>query len=762
MTTSSTLSYPFDPTGSLASNLISGEQQQLVAQNFRDQHFIVPQFAPFFSDSLQITYQDTSGTVKTLVEGVDYYVTHWFISASRSCAMPVYGSISFIDTALAGLVSLNYQTVGGDWTVSASQIATILADTTDNPRVTAWEQVSGTPYAFPPEAHSWDITDLVGMSDVVTALGAIQSTLQTTGGAGLAAHEADHDNPHVVTAAQVGLGNVQNYAVAADSDGAMGTSSTLYMTPASTAAAIQTQVLGLIEGHIANYDNPHQTDADQVGLGNVQNYGVAADSDAASATSTTLYMTPATTAVTVNTLVGNTLSAHILDYDNPHETTADQVGLGLVRNLTTATNDDAAAGTSNDLYMTPATVMAAITSTGTAGALQAHITNYDNPHETTADQVGAFSQDEINTMLQGYVSTTGTAANSTLVYSLTQSELTSAILAGTANNAANFGGLTPAQWQTYLLGQTSANSTLFGDMSVDDWQTYIANATVANATQFNGMTASAWTAQIAGMTVANATTVGGLSVIALTTQILAGSAANANLAYGLTQAQLTTAILSGTANNATSLENLTVNQLQAQFITASNAQLWTAGTAAAQETVPASTDTTDATIWTALGKLNMPGSAQSQKNFPDVQWIVVGGEASTDTQSGAWLVRCSVRDTTQTNNVNLQVISLMGINTTTTVFGYTIDNSVANAPVLTIWTSAPGGTNPITVTSLSENSSEFQASIATVVAEPSGIVYSTADTFALASEMSNMLTQLTTAFTALANAVNGTSDGTSS
>src|SRR5258708_5716923 len=102
-----------------------------------------------------------------------------------------------------------------------------------NPRTTSWEEVSGTPYAFPPEGHSWDINDLVGMSAVVNALAAIQTTLQQNGGTGLAAHIADHNNPHVTTATQVGLGLVQNYGVAQNSDGVACTSTTLYMTPAS-------------------------------------------------------------------------------------------------------------------------------------------------------------------------------------------------------------------------------------------------------------------------------------------------------------------------------------------------------------------------------------------------------------------------------------------------------------------------------------------------------------------------------------------------
>jgi hypothetical protein len=755
MSTTTTLSYPFDPTGSLASNLIKGEQQQLVAQNFRDQHLIIPAAAPFFADTVQITYKDTSGQISTLHEGVDFYFTHWFISASRACAKRVYGSISFIDTALAGIVSLQYQTVGGVWTLSAQQIATMLANTLDNARTTSWEEISGTPYAFPPEAHSWDVNDLVGMTDVVNALSGIQTVLQQTGGTGLAAHEADHTNPHVVTAAQVGLGNVQNYAPAANSDGVAGTSTTLYMTPATTAAAIQSQVLGPMNSHIANYSNPHKVTAAQIGLGNVQNYGAATPADAAAGVSTSLYMTPATTMAAINNSIGAQLNAHLLDFTNPHEVSAAQVGLGNVRNLSTATNADAVAGTRNDLYMTPATTAAALNASGAMGLITAHEADFTNPHHVTAAQVGAYSSAQVDSMLSGYLTKTGKAADSSLLGGLTVAQLTSQILSGTANNATMLGGMTPAQFQSYVSGGTANDSEMFGGMTPQDWDTYIANATVANANLVYGLTQAALTSAILSGTAANSLELGGQNVSQLTASILAGTAANASQLNGLTQAQLTSAILSGTAANATALGGQSASQLQAATISASNAQLWTSGVVAAQESVPANTNAA-ANVWTPIGQLKMPGSAQVQTTFPDVQWLVTGGDATSDTQSGAWFLRISVRDTTQPNNVGLQAISLSGLNVTTAVFGYTIDTTNANAPVLTVWMKTPGHTNQISVTSLSENTNQFLSTITQVTTEPTGIVYTTSDTFALASEMSNMLTQLTTAFTTLANAVNGT------
>jgi hypothetical protein len=754
-TTCTTLTYPFDPTGSLVSNLIQGEQQQLVAQNFRNQHFIVPKAAPFFADTLTISYQDTSGTISTLQEGVDYYVTHWFISASRACAMRVYGSISFINTALAGIVSLSYQTVGGEWTVSAQQIATIMADVVDNPRITSWEEVSGTPYAFPPEAHAWDVNDMVGMDSVVTAIGAVTSALQSSGSTGLAAHIANHNNPHVVTAAQVGLGNVQNYAMAQNSDAVAGTSTTLYMSPATTAAAIQSLSLAPLTAHIANHNNPHVVTAAQVGLGNVANYAPAQNTDAQAGTSTTLYMTPATTMVAINSTVGSALNAHILNTNNPHQTSAAQVGLGNVANFGVAQNSDAIAGTANNLYMTPAATAAAIANQGSNAVLQAHITNYSNPHQVTAAQVGAYTTTQVNNLLTGYVTTTGTAANSTELAGLTVAQLTAQILQGTAANATEFGGLTPAQWQAALQGGTASDSQMFGGMTPTQWDQYIANATVANALELNGLTVCQLTAQILSGTAANATLAYGETKAQLTADILAGTAANATLAYGLTQAQLTTAILAGTASNASAVYGMTQAQLTTAITTAVNNQLQGSELVLAQENIPAATDTTDPTLWTPIAQMFLPGTT-GLSTFPDMQLIVTGGDATTGTDSGTWFIRMTARETGQAHNVSVQVISFTGELVGTTQFGWTVDTTTfANAPFATLWAETPGAANQMSVNVLSGYNDNFITAIAVQNTAPAGITYATADTFATVSEMNNMVSQLTTAFQAVVNAVQG-------
>ena len=200
-------------------------------------------------------------------------------------------------------------------------------------------------------------------------------------------HIARVDNPHVVTKAQVGLGNVSNFPVATLSQAQAGTDNASYMTPYLTAQAITIQAGGLLAAHINDTNNPHQTTKAQVGLSNVQNYGVATNADAIAGLSNTLYMTPVRTADEIAALVGNAFTAHVNNLSNPHQTTKTQVGLSNVDNFATANQADAQAGTRNDLFMTPLRTAQAIT-VQSGSLLAVHTQRTDNPHSVTKAQVG--------------------------------------------------------------------------------------------------------------------------------------------------------------------------------------------------------------------------------------------------------------------------------------------------------------------------------------------------------------------------------------
>lgn len=239
----------FDNTGTLASNRVTGEKHIISAANNKDFHFIVPLFAPFFvNESLDVGHISATGVYTPLRLGIDYLPAHQFIGASRACAKPIYGSISLLNTKLAGTITLAYQTLGGSWTLDLSELATILTDVIINPRALSWEQVIDKPVLFPVIDHEWNLDDLVGAKEIVTEIRGVADaiaqasmqpveTIETT-------HVLDHNNPHNVTKTQVGLGNVQNYRVATQAEAIQGTSTTTYMTPSLTAAAIGNSASG--------------------------------------------------------------------------------------------------------------------------------------------------------------------------------------------------------------------------------------------------------------------------------------------------------------------------------------------------------------------------------------------------------------------------------------------------------------------------------------------------------------------------------------
>jgi len=136
------------------------------------------------------------------------------------------------------------------------------------------------------------------VEDLTTSLGTTNtnlSTLQTT----VSNHTANKDNPHGVTKAQVGLGNVPNvvtndqtvtYTVAsANADLTSG-------EKLSVAFGKIAKAINSFLAHIANVANPHSVTKAQVGLGNVDNTADADKTVKSATTATTLSGLTATVA----------------------------------------------------------------------------------------------------------------------------------------------------------------------------------------------------------------------------------------------------------------------------------------------------------------------------------------------------------------------------------------------------------------------------------------------------------------------------------
>lgn len=195
------ITYQTDYTGVSPLNLVKNETQVLQGAQGADFYFIVPENAPFFRKNFSLTYTDGAGAQRNLVEHVDFEFTHKFIEASDSIGMDVFGSISLLRPDIKGMATLTYQTIGSPWTLDTVALTKFLAAKQLNPRVASWAQINGLPYAFPVVNHPFNVTDMVGQTELVNAINALAATvasktppvatLQTMGGVPKTQYDAD-------------------------------------------------------------------------------------------------------------------------------------------------------------------------------------------------------------------------------------------------------------------------------------------------------------------------------------------------------------------------------------------------------------------------------------------------------------------------------------------------------------------------------------------------------------------------------------------
>lgn len=409
------LKYPEDPTGVNPNNLVINEPHDLGPARNRA---FVPTYGSYFTESMIVTEAVTN---RVLTKGVHYIAAQLQQDASMAMDKEICAVVVVIDPDVRDSLLFTYQVVGGVFSTSATALAQMIENLDIDYRAVEWGAIIGKPTAFPPAPHLHDIGDIYGFEYLVEALDALRNAILIGDEAAhdelrqyiqyedgllrqsiaelrhdFEAHENNKQNPHDTTKAQVGLGSVENFALATTAEAQAGTVNNKYMTPLLTAQAIAQQALIPLNAHIADKTNPHQTTKAQVGLGLVENYQPATQAEAEAGTRNDRYLTPLTVkqAIAFQALIP--LNTHINDQTNPHNTTKAQVGLGSVQNYDVATQVEAEAGTSNLKYMTPLRTSNAI-ATQALVPLNNHINNQSNPHNTTKAQVGLGSVDDFAT-----------------------------------------------------------------------------------------------------------------------------------------------------------------------------------------------------------------------------------------------------------------------------------------------------------------------------------------------------------------------------
>ena len=315
------LKYPLDLTGVSPNNLIIEEVHTLPVGVNRA---FVPSYGPFYTNSL-IVREAVAGTL--LLPNVHYKAIQLYAEATEASGLEVCSIIVITDANVSNRVSIDYQVVGGEYSSSVYALQQMLDALSLDERPVAWGDIIGKPSEYAPTEHRHDAGDLYGFEYVVTALEEIKqailigddashdaiygyvdqnnqnqdATIQALT-ANVEAHKVDYGNPHQTTAAQVGLGAVQNYGISTTLQAQAGADNASYMTPLRVKEAIDFQVGQSFTNHVNNIDNPHQTTKAQVGLSLVANFPVATDAEAAAASRTDRYVTPAGVRLAINAI----------------------------------------------------------------------------------------------------------------------------------------------------------------------------------------------------------------------------------------------------------------------------------------------------------------------------------------------------------------------------------------------------------------------------------------------------------------------------
>lgn len=330
-TMSTTGLYAEDLYGTNPANHITNEIQTLQVPGADDYYFIIPLAAPFFADSMQVYNAQTSAKY---TENVDYELGHYFIDAMDSIGRPICGSIRFLKRSIVGQVRLQYRTIGGVWGFSDTEILAELSNKRLNPLVRTWGQIAPIPYAFPPLSHDQPLNSLVGSEEIRDAIERLTAVIEETHGGSSDTHATNYNNPHKVTAAQVGLPLVPNFAMATDTQAIAGLRSDLFLSPLGAKLLITEIAIKPLQAHINAKGNVHGMTAADINLGNVPNYPAATPTTAVDVTNDRVLLTPYTASLLFQRLsnsqlvqeLSDKLNAHILDENNPHKVTPSKIG----------------------------------------------------------------------------------------------------------------------------------------------------------------------------------------------------------------------------------------------------------------------------------------------------------------------------------------------------------------------------------------------------------------------------------------------------
>ena len=293
--------YPLDLTGTSSTNLVTGEQVTLHA-NTRNRAFTVAN-GPFYKG---MTIVDNASGAQLTDSQFCYFFLINSISLKTSLGKEAYAVAIIKDQAVSNSLTVSYQAVGEPYIGDYSNIVDLVNIAIGDQRNVKWGDLTNVVMNYNAAPHVNDAANITDMDALLICLEKIKTTIllgdtiaqesvlnyiDTLIGhySGVASNMAlpgtplgDHINSthaHNYTASDFNLGNVQNYGVASDSDVLTGTATNKYVLLSNAISLINNALSGGMAAHVLARGNPHGITPADIGLDKVQNYGTGTIDD---------------------------------------------------------------------------------------------------------------------------------------------------------------------------------------------------------------------------------------------------------------------------------------------------------------------------------------------------------------------------------------------------------------------------------------------------------------------------------------------------
>lgn len=280
--------YPLDLLGTSPDNYVDGEAHEIGSVTNR---IFIADYGPFFGSSVQLV-DASNGRILDPVD--DYMLVHFYEEASQRTGQSIYAGARIVNTEVSTSILFSAQMVGGEFSFSKYALTQAIAALLNDTRSINWGDLIAVPAEFNPAYHVHSAVDLKGLQRLVAGLMEVADAIRNGDTASrkllidqITAKFDAFDGKYIDTARASEL-------IAGAVDQAL------------TTALVES--LAAINEHINTQGNAHSLTATDIDLGNLPNYAAATNQQAIEGNASDLLVTVSAMKAVLNNLLGDVAS----------------------------------------------------------------------------------------------------------------------------------------------------------------------------------------------------------------------------------------------------------------------------------------------------------------------------------------------------------------------------------------------------------------------------------------------------------------------